>query len=514
MKRFYYMRRCFLLLALCCLVNSICLAQSNESDDLFARANTVLYDNPTESVQIGTHLLLTSASEEEKAQIEMMLAKANFVLGNYSHSIRHVQSAIASAKKSRKTKVLFEASLLAAELYAFLDLFELSENYRNQAVSLSDGTPKEGIALRSFDLFVKDENPTSKRLIAFMDSVGRNSFEYSHISAGTPLLVTAQAFLKDGQVKAASEYFAKNLSDVTGNRRGIFWQISALIYYSDVFTHEKNYAETISTLEKALVYAKKIGNPNFQMQIYERLSAATLASGNKSNFTHYRKLASAAKDDHSSRIRAATNLAFEHQQKENSQNLLSVHDNERSNLSILIAITVTLLLIWIAVKFTFRVKIQHLRDSVNYLRLIKTINTKPEPAKTTGKALAIPKETEDLLLAKLDKFEAGKKYLSKDFSLAQMASIFETNTKYLSEIINKYKKKNFNTYINELRIAHIIDKLQNDPNYLNYKVSYLAEECGFSSHSIFTAAFKNVTGITPNTFISFQTENAKRVISN
>ncbi|HLV38436.1 helix-turn-helix domain-containing protein, partial [Xanthomarina sp.] len=61
--------------------------------------------------------------------------------------------------------------------------------------------------------------------------------------------------------------------------------------------------------------------------------------------------------------------------------------------------------------------------------------------------------------------------------------------------------------INKLRIQYIVNKLKSDPDYLNYKISYLAEECGFSSHSKFSASFKNVTGLSPSTFISNLTNN-------
>jgi AraC-like DNA-binding protein len=86
-------------------------------------------------------------------------------------------------------------------------------------------------------------------------------------------------------------------------------------------------------------------------------------------------------------------------------------------------------------------------------------------------------------------------------SLALLAAHFDTNTKYLSEVINTHKGKNFNSYINELRINYIIDKLKSNRTYLQYKISYLAEESGFSSHSSFATVFKSVTGISPTVFI-------------
>ena len=84
-----------------------------------------------------------------------------------------------------------------------------------------------------------------------------------------------------------------------------------------------------------------------------------------------------------------------------------------------------------------------------------------------------------------------------------MAGQFDTNTKYLSEIINSHYEINFNTYINRLRINYLIEKLKSDPNFIKYRISYLAENCGFASHSSFATVFKSVTGISPVKFIDF-----------
>jgi AraC-like DNA-binding protein len=62
---------------------------------------------------------------------------------------------------------------------------------------------------------------------------------------------------------------------------------------------------------------------------------------------------------------------------------------------------------------------------------------------------------------------------------------------------------NFNTYINKLRINYIVEKLKTDPNYIKYRISYLAENCGFTSHTAFATVFKNITGLTPVKFIEF-----------
>lgn len=110
-------------------------------------------------------------------------------------------------------------------------------------------------------------------------------------------------------------------------------------------------------------------------------------------------------------------------------------------------------------------------------------------------------ETEALILQKLKEFEAENGFTDNKLTLTILSAKFEVNTKYLSWVINEHKKKDFNNYINQLRISYIVDKIKTDPDYLNYKISYLSLESGFSSHSKFTSIFKKETGVTPSFFI-------------
>ncbi|HLS70913.1 MAG TPA: helix-turn-helix domain-containing protein [Chitinophagaceae bacterium] len=94
--------------------------------------------------------------------------------------------------------------------------------------------------------------------------------------------------------------------------------------------------------------------------------------------------------------------------------------------------------------------------------------------------------------------------MEKNISLSKLVGQLKTNNKYLSYIINSHKNTDFNTYINTLRILYIVDKLKNNPKYLEYKIAYLAKESGFTTHSLFSAVFKEITGESPSEFIKKQ----------
>ena len=116
-------------------------------------------------------------------------------------------------------------------------------------------------------------------------------------------------------------------------------------------------------------------------------------------------------------------------------------------------------------------------------------------------SINISSKTEKILLRKLELFEKNKGFIKKDINLSSLAKQFETNTKYLSEIIKTHRQKQFNNYLNELRINYIVDRLKNEPKYINTKISYLASDCGFTSHSTFTTIFTQITNESPSIFM-------------
>ena len=141
-------------------------------------------------------------------------------------------------------------------------------------------------------------------------------------------------------------------------------------------------------------------------------------------------------------------------------------------------------------------------DTINQITASKKKQTL-QPKEILSVENLISEETETRILSALTAMEKKNSFaLDPNVTLTKLASDIETNTKYLTFVIGKHRGKNFNNYINDLRINYILKKLQEDPKFLQYKIRYIAEVAGFSSHSKFTSEFKRVVGITPSVFIS------------
>jgi len=111
-------------------------------------------------------------------------------------------------------------------------------------------------------------------------------------------------------------------------------------------------------------------------------------------------------------------------------------------------------------------------------------------------------DIEKVLLKKILVFENSEKFLKNNITLSYLSHLFNTNPKYLSAFIKSHRERNFNSYINYLRIGYICRKLCENALYREYKISYLAEECGYASTQVFISAFRKETGVTPMLFIN------------
>ena len=105
------------------------------------------------------------------------------------------------------------------------------------------------------------------------------------------------------------------------------------------------------------------------------------------------------------------------------------------------------------------------------------------------------------ILDSLDDFESKKKYLSQDVSLNELAKELNTNPRYLSNIINLEKEKNYSNYINDLRVEYAFEKLAEDKRFRRYTIKAIANDCGFNRAESFSKAFYRKYRFYPSFYI-------------
>lgn len=116
-------------------------------------------------------------------------------------------------------------------------------------------------------------------------------------------------------------------------------------------------------------------------------------------------------------------------------------------------------------------------------------------------SIGIAEELVTQILERLNQFEIANEYLHSNISLQLLADKLDTNSKYVSKIVNTYKEKTFTKYINDLRIDYAVLQIRDDKKLRNYTIQALAMEFGFTSAESFSSAFFKNTGIKPTYYI-------------
>ena len=113
--------------------------------------------------------------------------------------------------------------------------------------------------------------------------------------------------------------------------------------------------------------------------------------------------------------------------------------------------------------------------------------------------------TEQKNLAKKLNYLMAKEalYLQPDLNLKTLAQHLNTNTALLSATVNQQLGKNFNDYINSLRINEFIARYAL-PKNSQYTLLAIAYDCGFNSKATFNRAFKKEKGQSPKEFLLSQ----------
>lgn len=387
-----------------------------------------------------------------------------------------------------------EAAILLKEAAAYFEKEDIA-GYMNTMHSLGLSYNKMG----EFDLCSKINNigiEASKKATKldtdyFIHSEGINQYckknykeAIEKIKYALPSIIKNKDFANEtvGYFYLGKSYLALNDTD------------EALNYFRKVDRAfvEKNYIrpDLRENYEILINYYKKEHNTKMQLHYVEKLLKAD--SLLTRNFKYISGKVHKEYDSHKLEL-AREQLKKELDGQENTNYILFV------SLGILFLITLYLLYRYYTNQRNYRIKFEELMltNSVSNNETVIIHEEKEEP-----KQLDINQEVVNAILKQLEKFEANNKFLQKDLTLVNLAVSFNTNTNYLSKIINYYRNKNYINYLNDLRIDYIVDLLKKDNKFRNYTIKALAEEAGFNTAQHFSKAFFARTGIYPSYFVT------------
>ena len=456
---------------------SILCQNTTETEALFSKNINSFFKNPSQTIRVANYLYENATTNNEKAKALYLLSESQKQQGDYIESIENLFKAKALLRPNEHHFINALLLVSIAERCRISGVNDISKNYLQQAETHLDKirNKQEMIFAKARVLHEKADanyqiNQFSKAIALLQESEKR----LEDIQETYPSMLVFNAILQ------GSVYTKQTDFDTAMRYYNSAWNIlkesellnssleAEVLYGIATIQHLK---KEHSAAEENLIKAVSIPVVEKPIKV-EVLNQLSLVYKEKDSIAGYQE-----RYKESSELSA---VLFTAERKARNTILSQIQEEQKTAISVdqkryyfIGGIIISIVVLSLLVYYFYNKKLD--RQHKQFEKIIKQLENKEKieaPKKVvqevseTPKGITIPEETENSILQRLEDFEASSKYTNSNMSLGMLAKQMQTNTKYISEIIHTHKNKNFNTYINELRINHIIQLMKEDKKYL------------------------------------------------
>ena len=437
-------------------------AQSSpEISQLLEQANKSLYENPENASRILQNVDLNKEPEIIQQKVQLILSKSYTLQGDFTESVDQTKQ-IKNNQNRQEIKSSYIDFGLARQ-YQSLGLYKQSGRISEKLISQIlkfDSKKFENLAAQIYQLnaanFMILQNWKLAQQNLVLSNALLSSNESDRLIRFENQLHQTSIYISQNKLGDAEKVALGLTKDLDKFPDYLYFKAANLENQGRIQFFQKNYTKSVELLTRALSLAEKSSFLPLKNKIFDDLSRNYLALKEE---VLYQKFHSDFKESEDrldqNKKEAIRHLILLNDNYENQR----IEDSEHSFKSkillvcgICIFVLTVLLVITIFEKnktkslkkrIDFYAKQQAFSKKIQQKSVVKDtfipVKSNSEPSK---KPRLISKEKENDILIRLEEFEKSENFLNSDMSLAVLAGQMETNTKYLSEIINNYKGKN------------------------------------------------------------------------
>lgn len=489
--------------------SDLCYSQSSKYDKIFNETATVLLSsNPKKALRNTAYLYKISANNAERIKASMLRATLLRQYGMRNEAVAALNRADSLAVRDKNYTLQARANGFLSTIYREYEIYSLGKVYLEKAIAASEKIIDKN-EMYKFQGNLSQEKAyyemySSNYLKAITNlKEGKELFERCdssidknfHIAVNDELI--AKNYLLLNKVDAALIFFQKAEKGLAESESSNS-PLKGFIFngFGNVYTITGDYKKALVNYQKAEQIAIASNFFILKQEVYTSL-IQFYKKTNYKKYIEYNELNLKLKKDDEDSRKVSTDELIKTLKEEQIANASKYENIKLIIIGCCIGIVLVTGTVYLFRRKKTETKTETIRDNNKVLIPEEEIKPKQETAKEY-----MSEATERAILEKIKNLEKSHFYLDKDISLNYVAVKLSINQRYLSYVINKNMSIDFAGYINELRIHYITDRLKNDSDFLKYKISFLAELSGFSSHSRFTTTFKKVTGVSPQNFIN------------
>ncbi len=458
----------------------------------YMKGNAYLMNNQNQEALDAYYVSLEIAQKLKNFEREL-IASSGLVLVykktlQYDKALKVSQRMLQSINSTSLKNSMTHVSIITTGIEVYLDTekYDSVMHYADQGIALSQSLNyKEGLV----DLYIK------KGVVFYYKKEFEKSLDY---------FLKAEEILQEGEIKnkfyptVNSNYFIASCYFKQGHYDEAIERL-----LKNISASKGNDLLKIPVLQSHLLLANSYGkkeeyvNALYWNNKYLELNAAFQKQKDKIINKIYQKEAQILK-------RGIANLQSEQRKNEQIKRYPYIASG------LLFLIVVTGLVLYFKKQKSNKLVFNKLLQKINNFEAKEQEQLEN---KETYKEIVIDNDKVNKVLKGLSRLESQEFYLRSDCNLRSVAKKVKTNATYLSKIINKHRKKNFNEYINDLRIDYVLKRIKNDKKFRSFSIKSIATEVGYKSDYSFAKHFKAKTGLNPSYYIK-KIEKQEKALEN
>lgn len=392
-----------------------------------------------------------------------------------------------------------------------------SETVLKEAEGIFKECYKKSVANKDWDLLVTTFYNISN-LNYNLNLKDYNAIFSKEISADTPDLEYARLqydgikHIQRGDYAAARKLFEKQLTVINTPLEADRDSISAYINIAETYRLEKKYKEATELLGKAFEMSQESDNIELSSYIASQMKDCFSNLNDVENENKYYNIYLTQREKlNSSRLSNIGELKYISDLKKEEIKAQRMAERNRSFRFMIIGLVIILLTILISTVIIVRKnRVLKNRNKSLYDKYRELLEKESKQKLSQNTTVNLNDSTREKLAKKIGEvMEDPDVVVGQDFSLKQLAAAVDSNTTYVSKVINEVYGVSFSTLLGNSRVKVACRRINEDKMYLHLTIEAIARSVGFKSRTAFINTFKREVGITPSQFIKLAAEEKK-----
>ena len=321
--------------------------------------------------------------------------------------------------------------------------------------------------------------------------------------------------LQENKYANARQSFERQLDFITTQWEASRDTICVYMNIAETYKKEKDYRSQAKYLQLSLNKANSEDLLDLEVDIARQLAECYDQLGDREQYAKYHDFYLEKREEmHDARLASIGELKYISDLQREEANARKATLKSRLLLVIVIALGVVLLIIIMATVLIWRNnnKLKSTNHSLyeKYNLLLQT-EKKGKEEKYARSNLDDAKKEKLIERIKKEVMDNPEQICREDFTLKELAQLVDSNTTYVSQVLNETYGLSFSTLLGNYRVKLVCNRLNEGSQYDNFTIEGIANSVGFKSRSAFINAFKREVGLTPSQYIKMADAEREKI---